>query len=85
MPAIKQLELKEGEWTSLKLSSNKFEYPKVDMKLSFTPEYLHVKATVNDLHFKDGDRSWRYGDGFLINFVTKTFPDAKSSEYFYAY
>lgn len=85
MTAIKQLELKEGEWTSLKLSSNKFEYPKVDMKLSFTPEYLHVKATVNDLHFKDGDRSWRYGDGFLINFVTKTFPDAKPSEYFYAY
>jgi len=85
MTAMKQLKLKEGEWASLKLSSDDFEYPEVNMKLSFTPEYLHIKATVNDLHFKDGDRSWRYGDGFLINFITRTYSDAKPSEYFYAY
>ncbi len=85
MAAIKQLELREGEWTSLKLSSDDFEHPKVDMKLSFTSEHLHIKARVNDLHFKDGDRSWRYGDGFLINFITRTYSDAKPSGYFYAY
>lgn len=85
MTATKQLELREGEWTSLKLSSDEFQHPRADMRLSFTPESLHMKATVHDLHFKDGDRSWRYGDGFLINFITKTYSDARPSEYFYAY
>lgn len=77
--------LKEGEWTDFKMQPESDEYPTCDMKMSFTEDFLHIKATVHDLHFKDGDRSWRYGDGFLFNFITKTLPDNEPSEQFYAY
>ena len=81
----KDLKLREGEWTSLTLKSDKFDYPYCEMSFSFTYKYLHIKATVNDFHFKDGDRSWRYGDGFFINFITQTYEGNKPSEKFYAY
>ncbi|TFG09672.1 hypothetical protein EU534_01920 [Candidatus Heimdallarchaeota archaeon] len=78
-------DLKEGEWFEFKLESQEQEYPKCEMKMTFTEDFLHIKAVVHDLHFKDGDRSWRYGDGFLINFITKSLPNNEPSDKFYAY
>jgi hypothetical protein len=52
-------------------------YPRVELSSSFDTECFKIKAVVHDTHFKDGDRSWRYGDGFLINFITETYPDNK--------
>ncbi|MHA1199390.1 MAG: prolyl oligopeptidase family serine peptidase [Candidatus Heimdallarchaeaceae archaeon] len=77
--------LKEGEWFEFKLQPEIDEYPNCAMKMSFAEDFLHIKATVHDLHFKDGDRSWRYGDGFLFNFITKTLPENEPSDKFYAY
>ena len=57
MTELDRLELREGKWASLVLSSDVLEHPKADIKVSFTQEYLHIKAAVNDLHFKDGERS----------------------------
>ncbi|UCD43918.1 MAG: prolyl oligopeptidase family serine peptidase [Candidatus Bathyarchaeota archaeon] len=64
----KEIHLREGEWTGIRLG-NDVEYPFIDASLSFDTKALMVRATVRDLHFRDGERSWRYGDGFLINFV----------------
>jgi len=85
MDASSRFDLKEGEWLEFGLENEVIEYPKCDMKMSFTEDFLHIKATVQDHHFKDGDRSWRYGDGFLINFITETYPENNPSEKFYAY
>ncbi len=82
---MNQLDLRENEWTIFKLAENDREFPKVDLSISFNAEYFKIKAEVHDLHFKDGDRSWRYGDGFLMNFVTQTKPDHTESSRFYAY
>ena len=79
------IKLSEGYWTPFSLSKKDQDYPHVEGELSFTEESFNIKATVEDLHFKDGERSWRYGDGFLINFITKTYPDMKPSPHFYAY
>ena len=78
-------EIREGYWSPFTLKDSENEYPEVEGKVSFTVEHLRIKATVTDQHFKDGDRSWRYGDGFLINFITETYPESKPSPYFYAY
>ena len=77
--------LHEGEWLDFKLEPEIDDYPTCEMKMSFTEDFLHIKAVVQDLHFKDGDRSWRYGDGFLINFITKVLPNNEPSDKFYAY
>ena len=79
------MQLREGYWSHFSLKNDDEKYPKVDGELSFTQESFNLKAIVKDLHFKDGDRSWRYGDGFLINFITETHPDTKPSSQFYAY
>ncbi len=79
------LKISEGYWSYFSLSKEKPDYPVIDGSISFTQESFKIKATVEDLHFKDGERSWRYGDGFLINFITKTYPDLKPSPHFYAY
>ena len=80
----KSIYLDEGEWKSIKLE-NENDYPKVDFSFKYDSEKLEIKAVVNDLHFKDGNRAWRYGDGFFINFITPsdTFPGY--SDLFYAY
>jgi predicted esterase len=80
----KSIYLDEGEWKSIKLE-DEYEYPKVDFSLKYSPEKLEIKAVVNDLHFKDGNRAWRYGDGFFINFVTPTDTIPGYSDLFYAY
>jgi len=61
--------LREEEWTEIRLDHETEEYPSVDMALTYDAESLTIRAMVSDLHFRDGERSWRYGDGFLINFV----------------
>ncbi len=73
----KALVIREGEWTPLVLASQE-PLPRVEAGLSFDQNALLLRATVHDAHFKDGDRSWRYGDGFMVNFVV---PDSKSSVY----
>ncbi len=82
---LSKIDIYEDKWSSFSLTSDQYEFPNAEIKLSFTQDFLHLKATVNDLHFKDGDRSWRYGDGFFINFVTNTYPDNKPSNKFYGY
>lgn len=64
-----QIVLNEGEYNNISLSSSTL-LPKVDLSIAYCNKALVIKATVKDNHFKDGDRSWRYGDGFYINFVT---------------
>lgn len=85
MVTYTSFEIKEKEWIDLELKNAEFEYPSVKTSLSFDSEYFKIKATVHDVHFKDGDRSWRYGDGFFINFITKTNPNNEESGKFYAY
>ena len=82
------IKINEGYSSAFSLRTrekNDHKYPQVEGEISFTRESFNLKALVKDLHFKDGDRSWRYGDGFLINFITKTYADTKPSPYFYAY
>jgi predicted peptidase len=61
------------------------QLPKVNLSISFTNAELLIKATVRDSHFKDGDRSWRYGDGFYINFVEPLENQKDSSNNFYGF
>lgn len=75
--------LKEGEWTRIQLKHPVDQYPSVKMALSFDTEALRIQATVNDLHFKDGNRSWRYGDGFFINIVMPSTKKVADSNRFY--
>jgi hypothetical protein len=65
----KAIVLREGKWTDISLQHPE-GLPSVEMSLSYDAEALRIRAVVHDLHFKDSSRSWRYGDGFLINFVT---------------
>lgn len=83
--SMRALVVRQGYWTDFTLSDDVDEYPNVKGRISFTRDHLHIKATVKDTHFRDGNRSWRYGDGFLINFITEAYPDARPSPRFYAY
>ena len=78
-------EIKEGYLKEFTLENSDEDYPQVKGTITFTNKEFQINATVTDSHFKDGDRSWRYGDGFLINIITEAYPDAKPSPYFYAY
>jgi predicted esterase/tetratricopeptide (TPR) repeat protein len=80
----KALRLREGHWTCLELRHPKDEFPSVDMRLSFDQEALWIEASVRDLHFRDGNRNWRYGDGFFINFVLPREGEEFESNRFYA-
>jgi hypothetical protein len=76
--------INENKWTEISLPSAT-QLPKVNLSISFTNAELLIKATVRDNHFKDGDRSWRYGDGFYINFVEQLENQKDSSNNFYGF
>jgi predicted esterase len=78
----KEIHLKEREWTEIHLG-NDVEYPSIDASLSFDTKALKMRALVRDLHFRDGERSWRYGDGFLINFVIPGEDETVDADRFY--
>lgn len=79
----KAITLKEGEWTRIQLKHPVDQYPYVKMALSFDTEALRIQTTVNDLHFKDGNRSWRYGDGLFVNIVMPRAKKAVDSNRFH--
>jgi len=79
----KTIRLREGEWTEISLDHETEEYPSVDMALTYDAQALTISAVVSDLHFRDGERSWRYGDGFLINFVIPENEDDVDSPLFF--
>ncbi len=81
---IKEIILTEGDWEKLQLPSET-PLPIVDLLISFNSKALLIKASVKDNHFKDGDRSWRYGDGLYINFVTPLNSSDNSSDKFYGF
>ncbi len=74
------LELKENQWLPFSLKKPIKKYPHVEMRMKFTREKLILHAEVFDTHLRDGDRSWRYGDGFFINFITRPIADESPSE-----
>jgi hypothetical protein len=79
----KTIHLREGEGTKIQLECDAHEYPKISMTLSYDTAALTINATVNDLHFNDGERSWRYGDGFFINFALPDADDVIDAERYY--
>lgn len=76
--------INENKWTEILLPALT-PLPIVHLSVSFTNEELLIKASVKDNHFKDGDRSWRYGDGFYINFVEPLKNQKDSSNNFYGF
>ncbi|MGB2960481.1 MAG: hypothetical protein WBD30_16475 [Bacteroidota bacterium] len=62
-----------------------YELPEVDVALSFDHRAFKIRARVHDSHFKDGNRAWRYGDGFMMNFVVPRDKDSVYSDRFHAY
>ncbi len=83
--AEKSIQLKEKKWMDIELKNPGQVYPHVNLSLSFDTEAFYINAEVHDTHFLDGNRSWRYGDGFFINFVMPDESDLVDSERFYAY
>ncbi len=63
---------------------NEQKLPVVDITVSFNTKELILHLEVEDTHFDDGDRSWRYGNGFTINFVQPLKNQERSAK-FYAY
>jgi len=80
----KAIHLYEGKWTDVKLESE-YELPLIDFSLSYDDSALYIKARVKDTHFKDGNRAWRYGDGFFINIAAPNNFERLDSDHFYAY
>lgn len=76
--------LRAGEWTGVPLECP-YALPRFDVSCSFDHEHFYLKAVVTDDHFLDGNRAWRYGDGFFINFVMPAAADSAYSDRFYAY
>lgn len=79
-----EIVIHENSWTSLPLPSNN-PIPKVNLSFSFNVHELIINADVKDNHFKDGERSWRHGDGFYINFVTPDKNETETSNKFYGF
>jgi predicted esterase len=73
----KAIILHENQWTEIKLDHVEHELPEVNLKISFDRKSFKIKAEVKDEHFLDGNRSWRYGDGFFMNF---TLPEESEKE-----
>lgn len=80
----KAITLEEGYWYDWELESE-YKLPIVNLSFQYDDQFFTIKAQVQDTHFRDGERSWRYGDGFLINFLTpKDYGDPYADE-FYSY
>ncbi|MHA2363776.1 MAG: carboxylesterase family protein [Candidatus Hodarchaeales archaeon] len=77
--------IKENEWTKLTILEKGKKYPKVDTLLSFNTEHFLIKSYIHKTDLKDGDRSWRYGDGIILNFVFPKTSDFKESDKFLAF
>ncbi|MHA1126668.1 MAG: alpha/beta fold hydrolase [Candidatus Heimdallarchaeota archaeon] len=83
----KKINLVENEWTDIELVHSEKKLPKAFVSFSFNEENFLIKAEVHDNHFLDGNRSWRYGDGFYMNFTMpegKEIKDCVSTERFYS-
>lgn len=84
--------LAENQQKALRLQVNRFkplvlnaESPRVEIDLGFDRSALLIRARVTGDTMDDGNRSWRYGDGFFVNLVTPSVPDSGYSDKFYAY
>ncbi|NHK32618.1 MAG: hypothetical protein FK730_14790 [Asgard group archaeon] len=71
----KAISLEENKWTEVELDHSEYELPVVEIKTTFDRESFKIKAEVKDEHFLDGNRSWRYGDGFFMNFTMPEGPE----------
>jgi hypothetical protein len=80
----KALTVTESRWIPVVMESI-YDLPKLDVALSFDHQALKIRAEVHDAHFRDGNRAWRYGDGFMINFVAPDEEDSVYSDRFHAY
>lgn len=83
----KRINLIENEWIDIELSHTEKKLPKAFLSFSFDDENFLIKAEVHDNHFKAGNRAWRYGDGFYMNFTMpegKEIEDCLSTERFYS-
>lgn len=80
-----QINLQENVWDSLVMQEPDINYPKIEVKMKFDRNFFYIDALVKDTHLKDGDRSWRYGDGFFINFFSRIYPDKHPSNRLYSY
>jgi len=80
----KAIRLDESKWSKVKLQGDN-SLPDISLSFSFDYKCLFINADIKDNHFYDGDRSWRYGDGFTMNFITPSEPDSGYSNKFYSY
>lgn len=78
------IELKEQDYFYCSLNKETI-YPEVNLTLSYNNNALIIKGVVKKKNFKDGERSWRYGDGFYINFVTPDSNEKAESDKFYGF
>ena len=81
---VKEIVLKEGNWEKVELIPDS-TLPLIDLSISFDNKALLIKASVKDNHFKDGEKSWRYGDGFYINFAVPLNSSQNSSDKFHGF
>jgi len=81
---LTEIILREGKWSNVVLPGET-PLPIVKISITFNNNALIINAEVKDNHFKDGDRSWRYGDGFYINFVNQVENEKDSSNKFYGF
>ncbi|MBN2415287.1 dienelactone hydrolase family protein [bacterium] len=80
----KTIHLYEGVWTDIDMSGD-YTIPDTDISLSFDEKALYIRARVHDAHFRDGDRSWRYGDGFFITIAAPADDQDTETDRYYAY
>jgi predicted esterase len=82
----KAVTLEEGYWYDWELESE-HKLPIVNLSFQYDDQFFTIRAEVQDTHFRDGERAWRYGDGFLINFLTpKDYGDPYANEiYMYGF
>lgn len=83
--ATPRFRLREGEPAPFLLAREGFPTPRVEGSLSFDREALRISAVVHDRHFHDGQRAWRAGDGFTVNFVIPGPDDVGDGADFYAF
>lgn len=78
------IRLEEGYAQTVELQGDE-GVPEVNLSLEYDHRCLTIRAEVADADVQDGERSWRYGDGFMINFVLPQDPEDPYSDRFYAY